>query len=250
MTIFEEILHATFTDRRAPAVVPDFYSEPAVTNFSNVSLVTPRLHLRPLHPSDAAAVHALFTDPGFMQYGTSAPFTSIDQAHALIALDWQALREGAHLRLGIERLDDATLIGVCTLFNLNTDFRSAELEYALRFDAWGEGYMHEALIALLHFGFTDLCMNRIEGEIDPRNTLSANSLERLGFTRERLLRECAYRLGEWTDSAQYSLLRREWKTRSQRTKVNHTQPTGSAPSAVKTRSSRAGIEHRLAEVRL
>ena len=73
--------------------------------------------------------------------------------------------------------------------------------------------MHEALQALLDFGFGELDLNRIDADIDPRNSASARTLERLGFTKEGYLRERWIVGDEVSDTAIYGLLRREWKVR-------------------------------------
>lgn len=179
--------------------------------FTDLTLPTERLLLRPLRTSDAPSVMVLFTDTGFMQFGTTPPFTSMDQAHALITRDVSAMASGERLRLGIERLADHALIGICTLFNLDRQCRSAEIGYGLLADAWGQGYMHEALVALLDHGFGAMQLNRIEADIDPRNTRSAHSLQRAGFVQEGVLRESCIVNGALTDSARYGLLRREWR---------------------------------------
>jgi len=73
--------------------------------------------------------------------------------------------------------------------------------------------MHEALQALLEFGVGELDLNRIEADIDPRNSASARTLERLGFTKEGYLRERWIVGDEVSDTVIYGLLRREWKVR-------------------------------------
>jgi len=73
--------------------------------------------------------------------------------------------------------------------------------------------MHEALQALLEFGFGELDLNRIDADIDPRNSASARTLERLGFTKEGYLRERWIVGDEVSDTAIYGLLRREWRVR-------------------------------------
>ena len=181
--------------------------------FDHVILQTERLRLRPLREADAPGVLVLFTDARFMQFGTTPPFAALDEAHALIARDIKAMASGERLRLGIARQDDQSLIGICTLFNLDAACRSAELGYGLVSDTWGQGFMHEALLALLDYGFSELRLNRVEADIDPANTHSAKSLERMGFTREGLLRESCIVNGVLTDSARYGLLQREWNAR-------------------------------------
>ena len=63
------------------------------------------------------------------------------------------------------------------------------------------------------YGFGDLALNRVEADIDPRNTASARSLERLGFRREGYLRERWIVADEVSDSILYGLLQREWLAR-------------------------------------
>jgi RimJ/RimL family protein N-acetyltransferase len=77
--------------------------------------------------------------------------------------------------------------------------------------------MHEALRRMLDIAFVQFELNRIEADIDPRNTASARSLERAGFAREGLLRERWIVNGEVSDSALYGLLRKDWQSRPQTT---------------------------------
>ena len=183
--------------------------------FDQIVIITERLKLRPLAASDAEALFAIFSDARVMRYWSCAPWRSIDQAHEMIAKDSTALAAGEHVRLGMETLDDARLIGHCSLFNFNAQCQRAEMGYGMAFDAWGHGYMHEALTAVLNYGFSELSLNRVEADIDPRNVASAKSLERLGFQREGFLRERWVVDGEVSDSGLYGLLRRDWRARTE-----------------------------------
>ena len=53
-------------------------------------------------------------------------------------------------------------------------------------------------------------LHKVSAECDARNVASARLLERLGFTREGLLRRHTWIKGEWTDDAHYGLLAEEW----------------------------------------
>jgi len=108
---------------------------------------------------------------------------------------------------------DGKLIGECSLFNLMPQSRRAEVGYTLAHEAWGKGYINEALVALLEFGFTQLGLNRVEADIDPRNVASARTLERLGFQREGLLRQRWIVGDEVSDTAIYGLLAHEWRAK-------------------------------------
>ena len=182
-------------------------------SFHDVTRRTRRLLLRPMRPDDAPALLAVHGDAAVARYLSRPRWTSIDAAHARIAQDIAELESGGSLRLGLERLEDGRLIGECTLFAFHEPSRRAEIGYAMAANAWGRGYMHEALSALLDLGFGALSLNRMEADIDPRNTASARSLERLGFLKEGHLRERWIVAGEVSDSALYGLLASDWAAR-------------------------------------
>lgn len=182
--------------------------------FDQVALHTGRLHLRPFRPDDAGALFAVFSDPRVMRYWSSAPWTSIDSAHEMIARDAKAMAEGEWLRLGVETAGDGRLVGMCTLFDLNVQCRRAQVGYGLASDVWGRGIMREALTALLDHGFETLDLHRVEADVDPRNEPSVRILERLGFLQEGFLRERWIVEGEKSDSALFGLLRDEWRARA------------------------------------
>lgn len=182
-------------------------------DFSQLLLHTARLQLRPLRPADAPAVFKLHADPEAMRHWSTPPWTDPAQAETLIADDLLALPVGDYLRLGLQRQADGQLIGLVSLFACHLASRRAELGYILLRHAWGQGFMHEALLALLDHGFGALGLNRLEADIDPRNLASARTLQRLGFQPEGLLRQRWIVAGQVSDSALYGLLRQDWLAR-------------------------------------
>ena len=193
--------------RRATARTP---CKGTMSTFANLPIETPRLRLRPALESDAQALFEIFADPQVMRYWSSGPWTDIALAHQRIARDLAELQSRASLQLMIERREDSRLLGQCSLHHIVPDCRRADVGYILAAEVWGRGYMHEALSALLRHGFgPSLNLNRIEGDVDPRNGPSVRALERLGFRQEGLLRERWIVAGEVQDSAIYGLLRSE-----------------------------------------
>jgi RimJ/RimL family protein N-acetyltransferase len=187
-----------------------FTTTAATRQFDRLTLLTARLALRPLQEADAAALFDVFSDPRVMRYWSSPPWTDVARARELIATDREALHGGEYVRLGLQTRETGELVGTCTLFNFNAQCRRAEMGYALRGAWWGRGYMHEALLALLGFGFGELGLHRVEADVDPRNLASVKSLERLGFRKEGHLRERWIVNGEVSDSGLYGLLEHEW----------------------------------------
>ena len=180
--------------------------------FDQITLRTRRLLLRPLGEADVPSLFEAFSDPRVMRYWSTPPWSSMDAARALVARDLKAMASGEYVRLGIERPEDGQLLGNCTLFKIDGQCRRAEIGYGLAYSAWGNGYMHEALLALLEFGFSTLKLNRVEADIDPGNQPSARSLERLGFKREGYLRERWIVGAEVSDSSLYGLLLSDWRS--------------------------------------
>ena len=184
-----------------------------MTSFSDVTLQTARLTLRPMAPPDTGAIFAMRSDPVVQRYGSHPPWTDRKTAAEYIERNVRAMAAGEHVQFAIVLREDGVVVGTCTLFHLDEPCRRAEVGYVLLPSQWGHGYANEAVTALLDWGFETLALNRVEADIDPRNAASARALERLGFTREGHLRERWIVGGEVCDSLMYGLLAREWKAR-------------------------------------
>ena len=177
--------------------------------FANLPIRTARLKLRPLCEADVSPLFAIHSDAKSMRYWDAPIWKSDERGRAMVARDL-SLMTTDYLRLGIELGGSGTLLGTCALWGINVQCRRAEIGFILGSQSWGRGYMHEALSALLDYGFNELDLNRVEAETDPRNERSARLLDRLGFSKEGLFRERCIVDGEISDGAMYGLLRREW----------------------------------------
>lgn len=170
-----------------------------------------RVSLRMITEDDLDAIHTIYSDPRVMRYWSTPPLADMDAALKLLNGILKNYEQSALLKWGIARQTDGTLLGTCTIFNVSLDNGRAEIGYALASAHWGNGYMHESLQALLGHAFGELNLRRLEADVDPRNTNSIRTLERLGFRREGLLRERWHVNGEIQDALFYGLLKREWK---------------------------------------
>ena len=176
-------------------------------------LSTRRLSMRPIRDVDAEPLLAIFSNPRVMRYGSTPAWDSIEKAIDKIARNDRGMAAGESVCLAMFRRDDRRFLGTADLFHMDPQSRRAELGYTLAEEVWGQGYMNEALSALLDHAFSEFVLNRLEADIDPRNTASKNCLTRLGFTHEGLLRQRWIVGGEVSDSAIYGLLRDEWLAR-------------------------------------
>ena len=178
------------------------------------TLEAPRVRLRWLTAADVDALFAIFSDGEMMRYWSSPPMQRRAEAEELVARVHRHFAEKFGFQWGIERKEDGRLLGTCTIFRVHPANRCAELGYGLASAHWKQGYMFEALTALLGFAFGKMNLRRLEADVDPRNANSLRILDRLGFKREGLLRERWDVAGDIQDSVFLGLLAREWNGRA------------------------------------
>ncbi len=77
-------------------------------------------------------------------------------------------------------------------------------------DYRGKGYGSDALIQLLRFGFHQLGLNRIQSIAVIENEISLGSNDKVGMTREGILREFFYVDGKFLDGVQLAMLRADF----------------------------------------
>lgn len=183
---------------------------------ASVELRTSRLLLRAPRSADAQALLEIHADEQAMKYSNAAPWRSIDQAHGLISQSINWRESGRHVCFGIERIDSNRLLGTCTLFDIDRTNLRAEVGFILGPFAWRQGFMAEALAAVLVHAFEGLGMNRIEADTDPRNLPAIQLLKKTGFKMEGLLRERWITDGRKSDAAFFGLLREEWNRSARR----------------------------------
>jgi ribosomal-protein-serine acetyltransferase len=88
--------------------------------------------------------------------------------------------------------------------------RSTSLGYWLAEGRQGRGTMTEAVRALTTHAFDDWHLNRVEIRVAVGNTRSAAIPERLGFTKEGVLRQAERHGDGFKDNVVYSMLAGEW----------------------------------------
>ena len=173
-------------------------------------ITTPRVVLRWISEDDIDGLYKVFSHPQVMRYWSTGPLPNRAAAAEMQREIAAGNLNSTMLKWGLALRESNTVIGTTTLFNLNLDNGRAELGYAMGREHWGKGYMNEALQALLSHAFEVMNLRRLEADVDPRNTPSIRTLERLGFQREGFLRERWHVNGEIQDAFFYGLLRREW----------------------------------------
>ncbi len=169
-----------------------------------------RVRLRAPQAEDIDPLFGLFSDPDVMRYWSREPMLERNEAIVYIQsiIDGFVKRELLNWIIA-DRIDDS-MIGTCTLYDLQPQHLRAGVGYALSPARQGSGLAREAVSLALGWAFDDLQLHRIEADIEPRNARSEKLLRALGFQAEGLLRERFCSAGEIQHSMVFGLLAREW----------------------------------------
>ncbi len=177
-------------------------------------LETPRLLLRPFTLSDAPAVQRLAGDAAVADTTLNLPHPYPDgAAEAWIATHGPQHEAGEADTFAIVRRDDGALLGAISLLHTRR-FNRAELGYWVGRPYWGQGICTAAGQAVLRYAFRDLGLRRVHAIHLARNPASGRVMQKLGMTREGLLRQHARKGEQYEDLVVYGLLREEWERAS------------------------------------
>jgi len=97
-------------------------------------------------------------------------------------------------------------VGNVSIWHVSRSSRTAEIGY------WVVGAGTEVTARLVRLGFEHLGLHKINLRIAVGNRASDRIAEKLGFSREGVLREELLIRGRWVDHTLYSLLEQEWRT--------------------------------------
>ena len=103
--------------------------------------------------------------------------------------------------------DGDEVAGTVGFNNVNGPWRSCNLGYWVRSDLAGRGYISEAASAAIDFAYASTPMHRLEICAAIENNASWRIAEKLGFTREGILRDGYWVADQALDVYMYSLLK-------------------------------------------
>lgn len=120
----------------------------------------------------------------------------------------RSVNNGHAIPVFMQRREDGALLGAITLDNIRRGpAQAGTLGYWMGERHARQGYMQEAILALVHYAFTTLDLSRIEAACLPENTASRGVLEKSGFKYEGVAQSYLQINGRWRNHVLFANLR-------------------------------------------
>ncbi|MFQ6549139.1 GNAT family N-acetyltransferase [Aestuariibius sp. 2305UL40-4] len=128
----------------------------------------------------------------------------------------RSIAGGTAVPLFLIRRADEALIGAITLDNIRRGPAQAGTTGYWIGEAYArQGYMREAIEAVVHYAFTQLDISRIEAGCLPENTASRRVLEAAGYKYEGVAQSYLQINGRWRTHVLYANLRSDRRGRAE-----------------------------------
>lgn len=179
------------------------------------SRFTPRLELRPFKRRDLdAVVEAIEASIDDLEPWLPWANRSYGRAEAnqFLRESAAAWADGRAFDFAIRhRVEPETHSGNISVWPTSRRERAGEIGYWIRSSVTGQGIATEAAARIAEVGFAELKLHRITLRIAVGNRASERVAEKLGFTREGLLRKEVLVRGRWMDHSLWAMLEEEFR---------------------------------------
>ncbi|MDF1804100.1 GNAT family protein [Thalassovita sp.] len=128
----------------------------------------------------------------------------------------RSISNGSALPVFLIRRQDQALLGAITLDNIRRGpAQAGTLGYWVGAPFARQGYMQEAISALVHHAFHKLDLSRVEAACLPENVASRGVLEKSGFKYEGVAQSYLQIDGRWRTHVLYASLRMDRRGRTE-----------------------------------
>lgn len=169
--------------------------------------MTEGLRLRPVREADLDRLDEIFAEPDGIGVFNWGGFSDRGAWRRRFAENGLLADDKSVLMIDLDRLD----IGFVSWTKAHAGPTSYVLEFGIT--VWpehrGKGHGAAAQRLLARYLFAHDPGNRIQAYTELDNVAEQRALEKAGFTREAVLRECYFRDGAWRDEVLYRMLRSE-----------------------------------------
>lgn len=169
-----------------------------------------KIYLRPLSQNDLPLFHAWAND---LEFQSEFNFFGLQREKYLESgFQENGLLGSQHGMLAVVTNEDQ-VVGDVSYRQIRHGPNEGSIAYAigiaLASEHRGKGYGVESQRLLTEYLFAISPVMRIEATTDITNVAEQRALEKVGFTREEILRKAQWRTGDWHDMCLYSKLRGE-----------------------------------------
>ncbi|MGL1893331.1 MAG: GNAT family N-acetyltransferase [Spirochaetaceae bacterium] len=181
------------------------------------TIKTGRLNLREVREDDVSSMMKYLSDKETMLHYDVEPMTNIKSATKLITDFKSRYYKKNGIRWVIEYSETNEIIGDIGFNYFDGWNARTDIGFILRRDFWRQGIISEATEAVIKWVFNDLDfvkINRIEGETTINNIASINTLKKIGFIEEGILREGRNWQNCLVDIRLFSYLRKDFDNKS------------------------------------
>lgn len=176
-----------------------------------VTLETERLLLRRFRETDAEAVFLNWaSDDEVTKFLTWPTHRSVENSAGYIKFCLDSYKEADSYQWAIELKETGEIFGSISVVKIDEDVDAVELGYAIGRRFWGNGYMAEAVKAVITFFFEEVGVNRIAARHDTNNPNSGKVMRKAGMQYEGTFRQCDRNNQGIVDCAVYSILKGEY----------------------------------------
>jgi [ribosomal protein S5]-alanine N-acetyltransferase len=174
------------------------------------TIETDRLLLRKITLNDANDMFEYASDPQVSEYTMWSTHSSIEDTKYFLKSLLKMYKRRELVDWGIVHKAENKFIGTCGFVEWRMTHSRAEIGYTLSRKYWGEGYMTEAVNAVIDFGFREMLLNKIQARCEVNNIASARVMEKAGMQLEGILRQQIFVKGRYWDLKTYSILKEEF----------------------------------------
>lgn len=129
----------------------------------------------------------------------------------------RSIAQGTAVPLFLIRRNDSQVLGAITLDNIRRGpAQAGTIGYWIGESYARQGFMQEALTAMVHYAFEELDLSRIESACLPENSASRGLLERCGYKYEGVAQSYLQINGRWRNHVLYANLRTDRRGRVER----------------------------------
>lgn len=127
----------------------------------------------------------------------------------------RSIAQGTALPLFLIRREDDALLGALTVDHIRRGpAQAGTTGYWVGEPHARQGYMREALAAVVHYSFTELDLSRLEAGCLPENAASRGLLEKVGYKYEGVAQSYLQIDGRWRNHVLYANLRADRRGRT------------------------------------